>query len=496
MPLRIVLTVFVTCLLAFPSVRARVTEVKEYQPSLRYQHERDILGKYEFTLGQVGYLLYDPKAQAVRAKRNADQSFIPASVTKILTTLAALEILGHDYRFRTQLKYRGDIKRGEIRGDLYLKGTGDPALSSSDLMQMVQMLKSHGVRAIRGRFFYDETDLFQAPELNQGFEADGTWNSAISALSAEFNRLTIHWRPSATQGIVEAFLTPSLPLVRLGLAEDPPPGGSTFAYEPREDATLWRFSPRAATSGTHSLPVRNAGRYTAALFAKLANMSGIEIPEPEPGKMPKDTELVAFHESRPLLDLCKDLLEYSNNLTAELIMLTAAKELSGNSQSLEAAAQTTKGWLQQHISALQDPSFQYWNGSGLTSRNRLSPAQTVAVLNHADRRWQGKNRYISLLPISGWTGSLRRRMVEPDTAFRIWAKTGGISYASTIAGYLHGEAGQTLLFAVFVNDIARQSDFETRRPTHKPTDIQAAQRWNRSARALQDDLLRLWIAKH
>lgn len=492
---RIFLTACVAALLAFSSVWAGVTGVREYQPPIRHRHEGDVLASYEFTKDQVGYLLYDPKAKAVRAKRNPSKSFIPASVTKILTTLAALEILGHEYRFQTQVKYQGDVTQGEIHGALYLKGTGDPQLSSSDLMQMVQVLESRGVTAIRGKFFYDESELFQAPELDESFESDGTWNSGISALSTEFNRLAIHWRPS-TSGMVEAFVTPSLPSVRLGLADKPPPGTSIFAYEPSEDEIIWRFSPKAAASGTRYLPVRDAGRYTASLFAKLARMSAIDMPEPERGTTPKGAQLLALHESPTLLELCKGLLEYSNNLTAELIMLTAAKKIKGRTQSLQAAAETTKAWLQQHIPALQKKDFQYWNGSGLTSRNRLSPAQTVAALGYADRRWRGKTRYISLLPISGWTGTLRRRMVEPDTAFRIWAKTGSINYANAIAGYLNAQSGRTLLFAIFVNDIQRREDFDAKRDHHKPTDIRAAQRWNRTAKAIEEDLLRLWIAKY
>lgn len=225
-------------------------------------------------------------------------------------------------------------------------------------------------------------------------------------------------------------------------------------------------------------------------------MSAIDMPEPERGTTPKGAQLLALHESPTLLELCKGLLEYSNNLTAELIMLTAAKKIKGRTQSLQAAAETTKAWLQQHIPALQKKDFQYWNGSGLTSRNRLSPAQTVAALGYADRRWRGETRYISLLPISGWTGTLRRRMVEPDTAFRIWAKTGSINYANAIAGYLNAQSGRTLLFAIFVNDIQRREDFDAKRDHHKPTDIRAAQRWNRTAKAIEEDLLRLWIAKY
>jgi D-alanyl-D-alanine carboxypeptidase/D-alanyl-D-alanine-endopeptidase (penicillin-binding protein 4) len=493
---RILLSAFVASLLGTPLVWGTVTGVKEYRPPINHQHEGDILASYEFKKGQIGYLLYDPKEKTVRAKRNPGKSFIPASVTKILTTLAALEILGHEYRFKTQLRYQGDMTGGEIHGDLYLKGTGDPALSSSDLMQMVQVLESSGVTAIHGRFFYDESELFQAPELDEAFEEDGTWNSGISALSTEFNRLAIHWRPSTTRGIIEAFLTPSLPSVRLGLADEPPPGTSTFAYEPSENQTVWRFSPKAAASGTQYLPVRDAGRYTASLFTKLVRMSGIDIPEPERGTMPKDARLLALHESPPLRELCKDLLEYSNNLTAELIMLAAAKEVQGESQSLEASAETIKNWLQKHIPALSKAQFEYRNGSGLTSRNRLSPAQAVDVLSYADRRWRGKTRYISLLPISGWTGTLRRRMVEPDTAFRIWAKTGSISYASAIAGYLNTESKRTLLFAIFLNDVERRAEFDAKRERHKPADIRAAQRWNRTARAIEEDLLRLWIAKY
>jgi D-alanyl-D-alanine carboxypeptidase/D-alanyl-D-alanine-endopeptidase (penicillin-binding protein 4) len=476
-------------------IHAEITDVKAYQAPTDELAEQSIWSEYEFHKSQVGYLVYDPEGTEILVQNNANKTFIPASVSKILTTIAALKVLGPDYRFKTELRYTGHISGQTLMGDLYLKGSGDPFLTSSDLMQMVRALAARNIDRIRGNFFYDEHALFKTMQINRRFEQDGTWNTGISALSSEFNRQTIHWKPSPGRGNMEAFFTPSLPFVHLEISRRKPSGVALFVNRDKGKETIWQISPKVSATGSKKLPVRQGGRFTAELFSKFARMNGIEMPEPKPSKTPEEARQIRTHTSLPLVRLCKSLLEYSSNLMAELILLQTAKELAHEKLSLKESAQTVQNWLERNIPGLHASGFEYWNGSGLNSKSRVSPVHMVNALNYADAIWGHKLDYGSLLPISGWTGSLRRRMIEPDIALRVWAKTGTISYASGVAGYLYPHSGRRLLFSIFITDYRQRKQFESGRDSHSRQDIAAARRWTERARSLEEALLKRWVAR-
>ena len=96
----------------------------------------------------VGILVYDPDKRAVVLAHNRDKVFIPASVAKVPTTLAALDVLGAEHTFKTSLYYTGSVRNGTLTGDLYLKGTGDPGLNLRNLMQMAEQLRRAGVQKV------------------------------------------------------------------------------------------------------------------------------------------------------------------------------------------------------------------------------------------------------------------------------------------------------------------------------------------------------------
>ena len=107
----------------------------------------------------MGYFLYDPAIQTVLERQGENMAFIPASTTKVITTVAALRILGPSYRFKTTLAITGKVKDNVLYGNVILKGEGDPLLSMSDLMAFAKTLAQYSVREVKGRFYYDETEI-------------------------------------------------------------------------------------------------------------------------------------------------------------------------------------------------------------------------------------------------------------------------------------------------------------------------------------------------
>ena len=142
--------------------------VRAAQPSLA-----DSLRKLGFAAADVGYILFDVASQRVLGEQNADQLFLPASVSKLATAYAALAILGPDYRFSTLLYRHG--------ADVYLKGGGDPSLANTDLSALAQQLRSAmGATAAPLRFFYDDSLTVNLPQISLRQPIAVAYNTGIS----------------------------------------------------------------------------------------------------------------------------------------------------------------------------------------------------------------------------------------------------------------------------------------------------------------------------
>ncbi len=214
----------------------------------------------------VAYLLVDLDSGATVAAALQTTPMIPASTAKLATAVAALDILGPNYRFVTRIRATGKITDGVLDGDLYLIGGGDPLLSIQDLMALAQQLHDRSLTKVTGRFVYDEAMIASSPEINPRQPLDATYNAGVSALSLDFNR--------ASRG-------------------DP------------------------------------AGR-TASAFRQIAGRLGLQLPPPEPGTTPPKTHSLARLSSETLVEVLRPALEFSNNVVSELIGRVAGRRLTGD----------------------------------------------------------------------------------------------------------------------------------------------------------------------
>ena len=144
-----------------------------------------------FAQSDVGYILFDVQSKRVLVEQNADQLFLPASVSKLPTVYAALEILGPDHRFATTLYRRGS--------DIYLKGGGDPSLASTDLQALAAQLRAAPLEDVStgsaaSRFFYDDSLMVSLPEITARQPVAVAYNTGISALDVDFNRVEVDWQ--------------------------------------------------------------------------------------------------------------------------------------------------------------------------------------------------------------------------------------------------------------------------------------------------------------
>ena len=158
-----------------------------------------LLQQHRLDPRDLGYHLFRLTDGQVVETYDADTLRIPASTTKLITALAALEILGRDYRFQTRLLVSGKVHESTLHGDLYLVGGGDPTLSTNDLQGFVDTLRAAGITHVSGRFAFDESLLTTTLAINPKQPTAAAYNPSVSALSLNYNRVHLRWqgRPGA-----------------------------------------------------------------------------------------------------------------------------------------------------------------------------------------------------------------------------------------------------------------------------------------------------------
>ena len=209
-----------------------------------------LVERHRLAGARVGFVLYDLADGEKLAGRNENELFIPASTTKIATTVAALNILGPNYRFDTQLLATGTIAGGVLNGNLYLQGGGDPLLQPQDLMALAQRLKDAGVSSISGQFFYDTSLLAATGQISARWPDNARYNPGVDALSLDFNKTLLTWRPKGEAGIAEAFETPAFDDAGPGLADAAPGTGRSIIYAGPKSPGRWLLSPAASSTAT------------------------------------------------------------------------------------------------------------------------------------------------------------------------------------------------------------------------------------------------------
>jgi D-alanyl-D-alanine carboxypeptidase/D-alanyl-D-alanine-endopeptidase (penicillin-binding protein 4) len=402
----------------------------------------------------------------------ADRDRPPASVAKMLTALYALDRLGPDHRFRTELVTLGPVEGGRL-GGLGLRGTGDPGLDTDGLGALVAQLRSAGVAEVAGPVVLDGAALPDITETEPDQPDHAGYNPAISGLNLNYNRVFLEWRPGAP-GPVLAVSAPGTVYtapVRVVRAEL---GGVRFVHRLEQGTEVWRVPPALATGrGSAWLPVRRPPAYAGDVLAALAAQDGVTIPAGEAGRV-TDALALAERQGERLSELLAGMLHHSTNLTAEVVGLTAS-----GASDLAASAASMTDWTRRRFGLVRSDLV---NHSGLSERSSSTAAEIVRVLAAAES--------------AGLPALLRERPVVdaagdpvPGLAARVRAKTGTLHWVRGYAGYLDGRSGR-YAFAILAADPAARSAVDPDSVEPPP----GARDWGRRARNQEAALLRRWAA--
>ena len=432
--------------------------------------------------GQIGFAVANTATGRVLESHEGSLGLPPASVTKSITTLYALEKLGPTHRFRTRLIATGPVENGVLKGDLVLAGGGDPTLDTDALADMARKLKAAGVREVRGQFKVWAGTLPYVGKIDQNQPDHVGYNPSISGLALNFNRVHFEWRRSGkgwgvSMDARSAKYRPDVVVAKMTVKNRQLP---VYTYESRGGTDHWTVASGAlGNGGSRWLPVRRPDKYAGDVFRTLARAHGLQLKtETITDALPAGTTVVT-HQSAVLRDILRLMLKYSTNLSAEMIGLAATRVEDPKAASLVASGQAMTRWARANLGMTQ---ARFVDHSGLGDASRVTAADMVRALDTPVARQQ-------LKPILKQI-TLRHADGKPNKnhPLKVVAKTGTLNFASALAGYVTATDGSELAFAIFTADQQRRSALgkdDRERPTGSRT-------WIRKSKRLQQTLLERW----
>ena len=388
-----------------------------------------------------------------------DEPRNPASTLKLMTTLAALDILGPAYRWQTHVYALGPMENGRLDGDLLLRGTGDPFLVTERVWQLTRALRRTGLETIDGDLVIDDT-YFEVGSYDPGaFDQQPlrAYNVAPNALLMNFKVVRYWFTPDAETGGVHIELDPPLDNVaidnRLKLANAACRGFQRgIAINANESVDTMTFSgafPSRCRRYAMDRTALSHAEYARGLFSAMWRANGGAISGGlELGVAPEEEEPILSFDSLPLGDAISRVNKYSNNVMARQLLFTMSAEVLGAPGTEAGGRQVIENWLLDK--GLDLNSLSMANGAGLSRDARVSAHDMTTLLAWAWRQ-PFMPEYLASMALSGLDGTLRHRLGGRGLDGRAHLKTGSLDHVAAIAGYLQAESGRRYVLSILHN---------------------------------------------
>jgi D-alanyl-D-alanine carboxypeptidase/D-alanyl-D-alanine-endopeptidase (penicillin-binding protein 4) len=408
----------------------------------------------------VAIVVQEAGTKRATLQHNADMAMNPASVMKLLTTYAGLDILGPAYSWKTSAHVQNLPVDGVLNGDLYLKGSGDPRLTFEQFWLLLRQLRAQGLQDIRGKLVLDRSAFAlgasDAVTINGGgapfddqplrpynVKPDAlllNWKSVRLQLAVADNKLQIQAEPQPAN----LYLISQVNLSegecgdwRSRLRAD------VSTHPDRFHLVITGSYPRSCGPQSWNLGVLDHPNYVYGVFRQLWEELGGSISGgPGDGRVPPAALTLGTIESPPLSELIRDINKFSNNVMARQLYLSLG---DGSSAGANAAV---RAWLSRK--SLSFPELVLDNGSGLSRSERLSATGLSALLNSA---WQSPfmPEFVASLPITGMDGTMKKRLRENGALGQSHIKTGTLEGVKTMAGYVRDRKGKWLIVVFLIN---------------------------------------------
>ena len=402
----------------------------------------------------------------------------PASVMKLVTTYAALELLGPAYTWATPVYVDGTVTGGVLQGNLIIQGKGDPKLVQERLWLLLRRVQGLGIKSITGDILLDRSAFAASTQSPGDFDGEPLrpYNATPEALLINYKSVVMTFTPNPGAGTVAVAFEPPLANVQMQ-ASVPLSAGAGGA--PLGDCSDYRGSLKADFSDPFRIsfggsypaacgekvwpiayadPASYAERAVLGMWQELGGKLQGRVRE---GRAPAGLRPVFEAVSPSLAEVIRDINKYSNNVMAQQLFLTLSlpQNASQNANvvprtpapgapaSLEASREVARNWWRERFGEVDAPVFD--NGSGLSRLERVTPQGLARMLQTAYVSGS-MPELMSSLPIVGVDGTLKRSKSRVSQG---WAhlKSGTLSNSTALAGYVHTPSGRRLVVVAIIN---------------------------------------------
>lgn len=436
------------------------TSFKEREKKNQEFHkELELLSKTVSEKAHLGVAVYSLDQDRFLYEKNGKQLFIPSSIAKIFPAGNALYKLGTEYVFRTKLMYDGTIEDTVLKGNIYLKGSGDPTLNTAALEELRIYLQLKGIKKIQGSLVVDGT-IFDTVSMGPGWmwdESPAFWNAKVSGLMVNHSCEKLFIGPASKEGKAPVVIsTPSSSYFKLensalttGIKNSLQlKGGYASSGQPIE---IEGSIVQTGKPVKKYVPVDNPSFYTGVLFRDLLKQRGIEVGDVREGTVPSRVVLLGEVKSPPMRSIVGTMLKESDNLYVDAIFKRLGTSESGKRPgSWQNGAKEVHHFLQNVVDL--DMGDMVLVDGGLSRYNLVSPRQVVDYLKWITTQDRFYPEFAASLPISGVDGSLKERMTKASIKGRFRAKTGTMQGVRGVAGYMTTTSGEKLIVVVMINN--------------------------------------------
>jgi D-alanyl-D-alanine carboxypeptidase/D-alanyl-D-alanine-endopeptidase (penicillin-binding protein 4) len=390
--------------------------------------------------------------QPPRLWHRADMAVNPASIAKLVTTFAALDLLGPAWTWSTPVFLDGPVQGGTLHGNLYIKGQGDPRLVMERLWLLLRRVQGLGVRRIAGDIVLDRSAFEVAIQDPGAFDGEPLrpYNAAPDALLVNFRAMVLQFTPQGGAALLQV----EPPMAGLQAPVSVPlQAGECGDWRGAlradfRDPTRLRFDGAyPATCGPRSWPIAaadpagQAGRAVAGMWQEMGGVLAGNVRE---GRVPATLKPAAESVSPTLAEVIRDINKFSNNVMAQQLFLTLSLQQRGVGTIAGSRAVLQQWWRDRLRS--EPPVFD--NGSGLSREERATAAQLTRLLQHA---WTSPlmPEFVASLPVAGLDGTAKRTAAR--TAGVAHLKTGSLRDVTGVAGYVHAPSGRRYTVVAIAN---------------------------------------------
>lgn len=426
----------------------------EVSSSLSRTDKREILSFISSSAkknGTLGIVVRAADTGETVFRYNSEKSFIPASNNKILSSVAALSLLGKDFRFRTEFYLGGGIHGNVAHGGLYVKGFGDPTIDLEKLELIAKRIKNLGVSRIDGGILLDGS-YFDETYYGKGWDPEWVGEAfcpPVAAISFNYNSAKI--KVSASRAGMPAYVSAEpkeFPFaIKSRVLTSRRRSGVMAEFGSRNQIRLSGYVSSRRKRETLEMSVPDPFFYFGEMLRATLEKKGVRVDgRVRRARVPKWAGAVFTHYSEPLGVVIREYNKESVNIIGESLVKVLGARFMKEPGSWKTGTYVIRDYLA-GVGVSGDVSVV--DGSGLSRMNRVSPGDLAEVLLRAYKNPEISKEFLESLPVAGVDGTLEKRFYELKG--RVYAKTGYLEGARSLSGYVFARDGRTYVFSIISN---------------------------------------------